>query len=52
MRLILVVFIACLAGIALTVVMVLNDYQFLWLIPFSFVMAGQWWLSNGGRWRK
>lgn len=52
MRLMLVVFIGCLLGLGLTLVVILNDYQFLWLIPYLFVMIGQWWLMNGGRWRK
>lgn len=46
------VFLGCLALLAITLVMVINNYEFLWIIPYAFVMAGQWWLMNGGRWRR
>jgi hypothetical protein len=47
------VFISCIALIGLTVALVTNDYPFyVWMPPFFVVLAGQWWLTNGGRWRK
>ena len=51
MRKLIIVFIACLVGVALTTVLVLNDCL-LWIPVFLAVLAGQWWLSLGGKWRK
>lgn len=50
MRLMLVVFISCKLGLGLTFVMIINDYQLLWVVPYILVLVGQWWLINGGRW--
>jgi hypothetical protein len=47
------VFTGCIALIFLTVALVLNDFPFyVWMPAFLPVVAGQWWLTNGGRWRK
>lgn len=47
------VFIGCILLIVLTTALVLNDFPFyVWLPVFLPALAGQWWLTNGGRWRK
>ena len=47
------VFVGCMLLIVLTVVLIVNDFPFyVWLPLMLLVMAGQWWLTNGGRWRK
>jgi peptidoglycan/LPS O-acetylase OafA/YrhL len=53
MRLMPLVFVVCILLIVLTVALVLNDFAFyVWLPVFLPTLAGQWWLANGGRWRK
>lgn len=47
------VFVGCITLIVLTVALVLNDFPFyVWLPVFLPTLAGQWWLTNGGKWRK
>lgn len=53
MRLMPCVFVGCIFLIVLTCGLVLNDFPFyVWLPVFLPVLAGQWWLTNGGRWRR
>jgi hypothetical protein len=47
------VFVGCILLIVLTVALVLNDFPFyIWLPVYLPVLAGQWWLTNGGKWRR
>lgn len=47
------VFTGCVILIVLTAALVLSDFPFyIWLPVFLPVPFGQFWLSNGGRWRK